>query len=171
MLLRTIVLIMVSLAIGCAAISVAQMPLSVARSGIYEIPQDYYNSTCQKPMNLTFYDWMATLQIPPYELDVFDCSQRAAYIEWLSENCGHRAVLVGAFGPGWGHIWTWIDIDGIPFAYEAGATTPWISREENTQYYRADTMWESIYEAPQERFEQEYAWWLTYPSLVTTEWR
>lgn len=175
--LCAVILIIVSWVIGCAAISVVFASPATTPSQICKIPQGYYNSPCQKPAHLTFYDWMATLPMPPYEVDAFDCSQRAAYIEWLSENCGHRATIAGGFGPGWGHIWVLIDIDNVPFAYETtwppheGHNGRWKSRESDW-YYNLDTEWESIYEAPfhHSRFEMEYAWWIIYPSLVFAVW-
>ena len=143
---------------------------------VYKIPQEYYNSPCQKPAHLTFHDWMTTLPMPPYEAYAFDCSQMAAYVEWLSENCDHRATIVGASFEDYGHLWVLIDIGGVPFAYESGRLpkSPWVPRrvgEGSTRFhYDPDTEWESIYYAPwaHSSFEQEFAWWVTYPTLVTT---
>lgn len=141
---------------------------------VYKIPEGYYDSPCLKPAHLTFYDWMATLQMPPYEEYAFDCSQGAAYVEWLSENCSHRATIVGKCFEGYAHIWTSIELGGVPFAYEAGEDNRWVARggEGSTHFhYDPDTEWESIYEAPwaHSSFEEEFAWWLTYPELWRTE--
>ena len=166
--LQSVVAAIVSFALGFSAVSVALVPSTPSGFEPYPIPQRYYNQPCQKPAHLTFYDWMTVLEMPPYELNAFDCSQMSAYIEWLSENCNHRATIPGAFGDGYGHLWVMIDLGGVQFAYEPGRLpeNPWVSHEEDW-YYGPDTEWESIYDTPLKYalFGMEYAWWNEYPEL------
>ena len=155
-----------------ASAAVEEMLQATVIFEVYKIPIEYYNQPCQKPAHLTFYDWMATLELPPYEVNAFDCSQMAAYVEWLSENCNHRATIAGASFEGYGHLWVLIDIGGVPFAYEPPRYQGrhWVARDGGGSthfHYNPDTEWESIYEAPwaHSRFEEEFAWWLIYPEL------
>jgi len=170
-----ITILAVSLTIGFPINQIVPPPSANADLEVYKIPQGYYDSTCQKPIYLTFYDWLGTLPIPPYEANGCDCSQMGAYIEWLSENCGYNATIVGKSFEGYGHIWVMIDIDGVPFAYEPTRTGyRWVPRTgaNSTHFhYDPDIEWDSIYEAPwaHSYFDQEYAWWITYPSLVTAK--
>lgn len=147
--------------------SLTAAPTATTAFEVYKIPNGYYDRECLKPPHLTFYDWMATLQMPPYEKYVFDCSSRTAYVEWLSENCNHRATIVGKGFEGYAHLWVLIDLGGVPFAYEAGEDNRWVVREATHYHYSPDTEWESIYYAPwaSSYFEEEFAWWLTYPEL------
>lgn len=171
--LQSAVAAVVSLVLGSMVASVALTPAISSGFETYLIPRGYYGSTCQRPAHLTFYDWMATLPMPPYELHAFDCSQMAMYVEWLSENCGHRATISGAFGGSHGHLWVMIEIGGMPFAYEPGNPPGdrWVLREDDW-YYSPDTEWEGIYDSPLEYdlFGMEYAWWGEHPSLVTATW-
>lgn len=143
------------------------------------LPPGYYCSECQQPSNLTFYDWMAALQIPPYRLNAFDCSQMAAYVEWLAESCGHEAILLAKNGEEYGHAWVAIDIGGVFLAYEATWATrehvdqnPWILHSKGI-HSAPDAVWDNLYNVPwwgTDGFEMEFAWWLTHPSLVNDAW-
>ena len=43
---------------------------------IISVPSGYYNAPCQMPEGISLYDWLDTIQLPPYEIYKFDCSQR-----------------------------------------------------------------------------------------------
>jgi len=169
------IVLAIVLTIAPATVQIISTPPVRTKLEVCKIPPEYYNQLCQKPAHLTFYDWMTTLQMPPYETDAFDCSQMSAYVEWLSENCGHRATIAGKAFEDFGHIWVLISIANVPFAYETTwppNTNPWLFPRSDW-HFSPDVEWESLYQAPCDhlRFEQEYAWWITYPSLVTTVWR
>jgi len=162
--LQAVVIFIVVTAFGFAITSVL-MTRSIEK-GLepYPIPSNYYNQPCQKPTHLTFYDWMATLQLPPKD-DEFDCSQRSAYIEWLSENCYHRATIAAAEG----HAWTRIEVGGTLYGYETTGPEglgPWIPYE--SEFYSNPVVeWENISDVPLQYalFGLEYAWWEKHPEL------
>lgn len=120
---------------------------------LISVPGGYYNSPCQQPNGITLYDWLDTIQLPPYEIYEFDCSQRAAYIEWLTENCGYHTVFVAKEFDGYAHMWLLID----KHAYETGEHNRWVAPGD--WHYAPDDMWESLYDIPYSN--KEFGWWLT----------
>jgi len=121
------------------------------------IPKWYYDSPCQQPNGVSLYNWLENLQLPPYEIYKFDCSQRAAYVEWLAESCGVNTVFVAEEFDGYAHMWLMID----GYAYETGEHNRWVAPGD--WHYAPDDTWESLYELPY--IDEEFGWWLTYPQL------
>lgn len=137
------------------------------------VPEGYYDCVCQQPEGTTLRDWLSNLAWYG-EIDLsgggWDCSQIAAYIEWLAENCGHNAVFTGRTSTDnyCGHVW--LTIEGQP--YEATGLY-WIDLDTAAPgYYEADHHFQDIYAVceytsgnPNLTPTGEWGWWLTYPVL------
>lgn len=122
------------------------------------IPPGYYDAPCQQPAGVALHHWLAMLEMPAYEEDAFDCSQRAAYIEWLAENCGYDTLFVAKGS----HMW--VMVEGVPF--ETGKNPRWADDDE----YHAT--WELEVDSLQgftelDYFDEEFGWWLSHPEEWT----
>jgi len=82
------------------------------------IPSDYYRSPCPIPKGVSLNSYLTDYQwVDPYQANRWDCSQMAAYIEWLAENCGYEANIVIATSIS--HSWVEIKIGNKWRQYEA----------------------------------------------------
>lgn len=145
------------------------------------VPEWYYDSACQCPDGVDFYDWFANLEwAHPYQRLTWDCSQMSAYAEWLAESCGHRAIFAIAtttdFPVGNMHMWLLVDTGNDYKVYES--TVPkWRDRPgysyglSTNSYYDPTETYEGLpelYIDYSDNFLSEFGWWLKHPDLIPT---
>jgi len=136
------------------------------------VPHSYYPTDTFKPQRNTWERltrFLSEFRLPAYyELDVFDCSESAAYVEWALENAGFMADIVIGPDPsddvGY-HAWIIVETIDYQVAIEATALS---GRGRYVWYswgrvpgiiYSEDTLidgWENYYEGYDERFENIY---------------
>ena len=72
------------------------------------IPSDYYSHDCKLPTDQSMQEYLANSEwVDDYEINAWDCSQMAAYMEFMLENCGYHVVIRAAEveGEEYGHAW------------------------------------------------------------------
>lgn len=152
-----------------------------------KVPHAYY-STGAFPYHANTYEeleWFLIFEFESprgYELNVFDCSESAAYLEWALETAGFDAqIAVGRapFNPNIGHAWVIAYPKGYRVAIEATALTG----EYNLLYlfigrvrgivYRDDLLipgWKDYYEGYDHLFENIYYAIRNYGTLEEWNW-
>lgn len=98
-----------------------------------KVPHAYYSTNIFSTYSNTYNELGQFLnfefELPSsYELEVFDCSESAAYLEWALENAGFDARIVVGPAPG--------DPDGIPHAWVIAYTTDYKVAIEATNFNR-----------------------------------
>ena len=155
-----------------------------------KVPHAYYSTNIFKTYSNTFSDLGQFLnsefELPSsYELEVFDCSETAAYLEWALENAGFDAeIVVGRFPPdpdsGF-HAWVIahttdykVAIEATNFnksrnAYRSWGRIPGVVYSNDTliegaeAYYNSyDDSFKNIFEAIREHgtSSQQWNWWV-----------
>ena len=149
------------------------------------IPSDYYSQDCKLPTDQSMQEYLANSHwVDDYELDAWDCSQMAAYMEFMLENCGYNVVIRRADveDAEYGHVWILVDFQEGMLAYECTGRY-WVYPSEavarsydpygyvywNPGFYTAGVRYESIYDVwedykwysnGEEVFLKEYGWWV-----------
>ncbi len=153
-----------------------------------KVPHAYY-STGAFPHHSNTYEELSQFlssefEMPRgYKLNVFDCSESAAYVEWALENAGFMAEIVVGPSPSGGGIYhAWVLVQTIdyrvaiePTALSGRGRYVWLSWERVPGViYSEDTLidgWENYYEGYDESFKniymairqfgtsQEWNWW------------
>ena len=149
------------------------------------IPNDYYSQDCELPTDQSMQEYLANSEwIDDYDAGGWDCSQMAAYMEFMLENCGYNVVIRAADveGEEYGHAWILVEFQEGMLAYEC-TTRHWVYPSEalarsyepfsyvywSPSMYDAGVRYESIYDIwndykqysnGEEAFLQEYGWWI-----------
>lgn len=102
-------------------------------------------------------DW-----VDPYEVDVFDCSEMSAYMEWELENLGWHTIIVAGdspFGSG-RHAWLLVETsEGKYMPVEATTLeVVWWDDPYFDNYWEYDYEFETILDALAYS-ETEFDWW------------
>jgi len=134
-----------------------------------EIPDPYYHPEPCDPtlLNLIF---AIPDELPPYQEDVWDCSNMAAYLEWLLENKGfNTSIVLSIYFPGLGpdecHAWVAVDLPNERVYIEPtlvdGGYPPIIrARDKEYEYYnRYEIELVDIYDVMDLMDEGQYEWW------------
>lgn len=143
-----------------------------------KIPKDYYIKP-KKPIAQTYPRLKQAIMggvIKPYELDVYDCSEMSAYMEWKLENLGFNATVCSADNfrdSGVGHAWIKVDLEhtkpcyvettalsntiGVPYGTIIRGNDRDAEKYEN--YSRYDRIYEDIYQLTANRRTSEFDWW------------
>lgn len=144
----------------------------------------YYNYDCKLPTNVSMQEYLSNSEwLVDYELDTFDCSQMAAYMERSLENCGYNTVIrcADVEGEDHGHAWILVEFEQGWLAYECTGRY-WVYPSEevarsydpygyvrwNPSMYTAGVQYDNIYEvwdsykwySNEEAFLKEYGWWI-----------
>ena len=156
-----------------------------SESNTVPIPDDYYSQDCELPTDQSMQEYLANSHwIEDYEENSWDCSQMAAYMEFMLENCGYHVVIRSAdvAGEQHGHAWILVEFKEGWLAYECTGRY-WVYPSEsvarsydpygyvhwNPSMYDAGIQYESIYDVwddykwysnGEEAFSQEYGWWV-----------
>lgn len=139
-----------------------------------KVPHSYYSMDVFKSYENTWEGLSKFLssgfKLPrDYEIDVFDCSESAAYLEWALENAGFMAEIVVGPSPsgeiGVDHAWIIVQTRDYQVAVEA----TWLNTKERYAalswsrvpgvIYGDDTLideWENYYEGYDESFKNIY---------------
>ncbi len=155
-----------------------------------KVPNAYYSNNIFKTYSNTYSDLGQFLnsefKLPSsYDLEIFDCSESAAYLEWALENAGFDAEIVtGLFpqDPASGfHAWVIVETTDYQVAVEAtnfnrdrnafrswGRTPGVVYSDDNLiegadDYYNGyDDRFRNIYEAIREyrASAQQWNWWV-----------
>ena len=155
-----------------------------------KVPHAYYSTNIYKTYSNTFSDLgqflISEFELPSnYELEVFDCSETAAYVEWALENAGFNAeIVVGPtpWDPASGyHAWVIayttdykVAIEATNFkknrsAYLSWGRIPGVVYSNDTliegaeAYYNSyDDSFKNIFEAIREHgtSSQQWNWWV-----------
>lgn len=153
------------------------------------VPHSYYSTDTFKYHENTLKELSKFLtsefKLPrDYELNVFDCSESSAYLEWALENAGFMAEIIVGPDPsgeaGLDHAWVIVRTSDYQVAIEATALTTrdryaWLSwgRIPGVIYGEDNLIdgWENYYEGYDESFKniymairqfgtgQEWNWW------------
>lgn len=139
-----------------------KVPHVIHQTNTHAIPDDYYNQT-SSPSNASIMNELRNWKWNrEYEINVFDCSDMSAYLEYYLENRGFNTTIC----TGDHHAWILINIDDTEIAYE---TTGCYFVYNDPEYYSPDKKYNTIYDLHeyylgfyygQESFDEEYAWWL-----------
>ena len=158
---------------------------SKSESNTVPIPDDYYSQDCELPTDQSMHEYLSNSHwIEDYEENSWDCSQMAAYMEFMLENCGYHVVIrvADVEDEQYGHAWILIEFQQGWFAYEC-TDRYWVYPNEavarsydpygyvhwNPSMYDAGIQYESIYDVwedhkwysnGEEAFSQEYGWWV-----------
>jgi len=148
------------------------------------IPEEYYSQGCMLPTDMSMQEYLADSRWTDdyqYEANAWDCSQMAAYMEWMLENCGYHVVirLADVEGKENGHAWILVEFEQGMLAYECtGRYWVYPSKEIGRSYnsdsynpsmYYAGIEYESIYNIRddykgyidgEEAFLEEFGWWI-----------
>lgn len=154
-----------------------------------KVPHSYYSTDTFKHHENTWEELSRFLtsefKLPrDYELNVFDCSESSAYLEWALENAGFNAELIVGTDPSGDtsgdHAWVIVHTTDYRVAIEATALTTkdryaWLSwGRVPGVIYGEDTLideWENYYEGYDKSFKniyiairqfgtgQEWNWW------------
>jgi len=150
------------------------------------IPDEYYSQGCMLPTDVPMQEYLADSRWTDdyqYEANAWDCSQMAAYMEWMLENCGYHVVirLADVEGEENGHAWILVEFEQGMLAYECTGRY-WVYPSEdigrsynpdssfsyNPSMYDAGIEYESIYDVwedfkgysnGEEAFMEEFGWW------------
>lgn len=101
--------------------------------------------------------------VDPYQVNVFDCSEMSAYMEWELENLGwHTKIVVGdsPFGSGY-HAWLLVECEEGGYM-PVEATTPeiiWWDNPYFDNYWEYDYSFETILDVFEYFDETEFDWW------------
>jgi hypothetical protein len=107
-----------------------------------------------------------------YEADGFDCSQMAAFLEWIIDNAGYQVRVFA----GHGHCWLSIEIEGEWVAYEATSLSWKPEVNSHPLYYKPTIVFTNLYDVVswyqlaeltgiiqqgtgRPFFVQEFQWW------------
>lgn len=148
------------------------------------IPNDYYSQDCELPTDQSMQEYLANSEwVDDYDAGGWDCSQMAAYMEFMLENCGYHTVIREADlqGEQYGHAWILVKFRQGWLAYEctgrywvypdeatARSYDPYGTVHWNPSKYDAGMQYESIYDIwddykqysnGEEVFLKEYGWW------------
>ena len=116
--LNTLILVGLILSACCVGwwIGDTATPLIMSTIRPVDVPEPYY--TAQQNNSLGLNDLgvsLRNLKMPhKYERDVFDCSEKAAYVEWFLSNRGFNASIC----EGNCHSWVVVTINGTPISIE-----------------------------------------------------
>ena len=105
------------------------------------VPQGYYDSPCTIPKGVSLNSYLTDYKwVDPYQAYGWDCSQMAANIEWLVENCGYEANLVATTESSeFDHIWVEIKIGNKWRPYEATSGSFYFGPEILQEIYEGNT--------------------------------
>ena len=159
-------------------------PLYIIPSNNAPIPSDYYSQDCELPTDQSMQEYLANSEwVDDYDAGGWDCSQMAAYMEFMLENCGYHTVIRDADmeGEQYGHAWILVEFRQGWLAYEctgrywvypdeatARSYDPYGTVHWNPSKYDAGMQYESIYDIwddykqysnGEEVFLKEYGWW------------
>lgn len=132
----------------------------------YRIPSDYYFHASVIPVRVDPYEWLTNLEwADEYKTDEWDCSNMAAYLEWVLENAGIPTRIHAGYGHAWLLIWRSDKQEW--WAYECTGLH-WINPWAGGAYYRPELVWDNIYDVQQwhhpflRHFAWEWCWWTEY---------
>jgi cell division protein FtsB len=135
-----------------------------------KVPHSYYSSGTFMQHSNTYDDLCYFLtvgfKVPPYKLDIFDCSESAAYVEWALENAGFDAEIVTGTTP-WDtnsyHAWVIANTNEYQVAIEATWLTDKIDssvtgRVPGIIYGEDDLIpeWNNYYEKYDDKYQNIY---------------
>lgn len=158
---------------------------SKSESNTVPIPDDYYSQDCELPTDQSMQEYLSNSHwVEDYEENSWDCSQMAAYMEFMLENCGYNVVIREAdvAGEQYGHAWILVEFKEGWLAYEC-TERYWVYPNEavarsydpyghvywNPSMYDAGVQYDTIYDVweycrwysnGEEAFLQEYGWWI-----------
>jgi hypothetical protein len=156
-----------------------------SESNTVPIPDDYYSQSCELPTDQSMQEYLSNSHwVEDYEENSWDCSQMAAYMEFMLENCGYNVVIREAdvAGEQYGHAWILVEFKEGWLAYEC-TERYWVYPNEavarsydpygyvywNPSMYDAGVQYDTIYDVweycrwysnGEEAFLQEYGWWI-----------
>ncbi len=148
------------------------------------IPGDYYLQDCKLPTDQSMQKYLANSDwVDDYEMGGWDCSQMAAYMEFMLENCGYNVVIrvADVEGEDYGHAWILVEFKEGMLAYEC-TSRHWVYPSESVarsyephsyvywcpSMYDAGVRYESIYDIwndykqysnGEKGFLNEFGWW------------
>ena len=155
-------------------------PLIMSTIRPVDVPEPYYTAQQNDSLELNDLDVsLRDLKMPhKYEKNVFDCSEKAAYVEWFLSNRGFNvSIYEGDLYEEYRHSWVVVTINGTPIAIEAdeNATSlfvrgdgfvvifvegsdPVIYPDPGASILEPSVVYDDIYEAAKNN-GREYDWW------------
>ena len=155
-------------------------PLIMSTIRPVDILEPYYTVQQNDSLELNDLDVsLRDLKMPhKYEKNVFDCSEKAAYVEWFLSNRGFNvSICEGDLYEEYRHSWVVVTINGTPIAIEAveNATSsfvrgdgfvvifmqggdPVIYPDPDASSPQPSVVYDDIYEAAKNN-GHEYDWW------------
>lgn len=119
------------------------------------IPAWYYDSPCQQPVGTTLHDWLANLDVPYEITSDWNCSQTAAWVEWMTENCGHETIIMC------NNNHCWVEIEGN--SYET-TSLGWGVNEQHKATKRFIDI-NGAWAWTEVNGLSQWGWWVTHPEL------
>ena len=155
-------------------------PLIMSTIRPVDVPEPYYTVQQNDSLELNDLDVsLRDLKMPhKYEKGVFDCGEKAAYVEWFLSNRGFNvSIYEGDIYEEYRHSWVVVTINGTPIAIEAdeNATSlfvrgdgfvvifveggdPVIYPDPGASIPEPSVVYDDIYEAAKNN-GREYDWW------------
>lgn len=131
---------------------------AVKSSGFDEkgVPKHYYETARKLYPQLKKHDRVAlrtvlsNLSFPPYKMDEFDCSESAAYLEWILEGYGFNASIVygirRADDMEGAHTWVAVQLDDGDVIYVEATALSRVPGGGWFEYYNEIHKYNSIYD-------------------------
>lgn len=160
-------------------------PSYVIPSNTNPIPSDYYSQNCELQTDQSMQEYLSNSEwLEDYDAGGWDCSQMAAYMEFMLENCGYHTIIAEAETDysEYGHAWILVEFQQGWLAYECTGRY-WVYPDESTarsydpygtvhwnpSFYTAGVQYEDIYDVwsdykqysnGEDVFLIEYGWWI-----------
>lgn len=150
-------------------------PLVISIIRPVDVPEPYYTAQQNDSIGLNdLYVALRDIEMPhKYERGVFDCSERAAYIEWFLTNRGFNTSIYA----GGRHCWVIVTINGTQVTIETDENStgsfvrgdgfvviftpdgePIIQPDPGASIPKPSVVYDNIYEAAKNN-GREYDWW------------